>query len=33
MGASEWGKPSNALRAKWLEKEEEEEDSHDVYGV
>jgi hypothetical protein len=24
MGASEWGKPSNALRAKGVEKEEEE---------
>jgi hypothetical protein len=25
MGASEWGKPPNALRAKAVEKEEEEE--------
>jgi hypothetical protein len=25
MGASEWGKPPNALRAKGIEKEEEEE--------
>jgi hypothetical protein len=24
MGASEWGKPPNALRAKGVEKEEEE---------
>jgi hypothetical protein len=24
MGASEWGKPPNALRAKGIEKEEEE---------
>jgi hypothetical protein len=26
MGASEWGKPPNALRAKGVEKEEEEEE-------
>jgi len=26
MGASEWGKPPNALRAKEVEKEEEEEE-------
>jgi hypothetical protein len=27
MGASEWGKPPNALRAKGIEKEEEEEEA------
>jgi hypothetical protein len=26
MGASEWGKPPNSLRAKGVEKEEEEEE-------
>jgi hypothetical protein len=26
MGASEWGKPPNALRGKGVEKEEEEEE-------
>jgi hypothetical protein len=29
MGASEWGKPPNALRAKWVEKKEEEEEEDD----
>jgi hypothetical protein len=27
MGASEWGKPPNALRAKGVEKEEEEDNA------
>jgi hypothetical protein len=30
MGASEWGKPPNALRAKGVEKEEEEEEEEEV---
>jgi hypothetical protein len=29
MGASEWGKPPNALRAKGVEKEEEEEEEEE----
>jgi hypothetical protein len=29
MGASEWGKPPNALRAKGVKKEEEEEEEEE----
>jgi hypothetical protein len=32
MGASEWGKPPNALRAKGVEKEEEEEEDMGLAG-